>query len=254
MDRDGKLFATMIAATLISICPPALAQIPPSDLGRHVAASTPAQNVERFESAAQDLNQTISTLVSSGQLGPRSVTDAMANLENIRVQARELEVRDGGLNATDLDFLQTRLLNLRAALTPPAPVAATPAISHPVYGNLSVAEVPQSLVCNGKRVLLSIGDTEASASVQKYEDVDVSIMTQAIAISDEPTGSMSLILKAPNGQTEIQAAHTGAYLIASSEKTFALPARKTALIKALVKSQLASARSVKIWASCRERD
>jgi hypothetical protein len=173
-------------------------------------------------------------------------------LNNIRVQETELASRDGGLNATDRDFIEARLTQLEKNLIVSPVMPVTPLVFPPNAPALqNFAETPGALTCNGKRVLLSIGRDHATASVQRYGDANIALIVEAVGSPYDSGDGITLRVTGPGLSAKVDGARSGAFLTASTTTNFSLKSKHLAKIEADVRSDgRAAAAYVKIWGSC----
>jgi hypothetical protein len=203
-----------------------------------------------------DLDAKLNAALSSGALPRARFESAKLELENIRVQEGELRARDGGLNATDYDFIMARLGELDRRLFAPetlAVAAAPPAVSQPAPALASLSETPGALTCDGHRVLLSIGRDHATASVQRYGSANIALIVEAVASPYNAEDGITLHVSGPGLNAKVDGARAGQYLMASTTTNFSLKSKHSATIEASVASRgSVTPQYVKIWGSCSE--
>jgi hypothetical protein len=100
----------------------------------------------------RELEEELATDLKSGRMTRAEVDLAGAKLANIRTQQDELALRDNGLNATDAEFLEGRIRELKVGFNPHA--LGANGMTGPALGASLNDEVPGALVCDTKRVLL----------------------------------------------------------------------------------------------------
>jgi hypothetical protein len=200
----------------------------------------------------REIEEELSTDLKSGQMTRAQVELAGAELANIRTQQDELALRDNGLNATDAEFLQGRIRQLKGGFGPHA--LGETGMAGPALGGSLNDEVPGALGCDTKRALLAVGRDHAVATVQRYGSANVALIVEAVASPYQRADTMSLHVAGGGLNAKIDGARDGAYLVASTTANFSLKSKHKVTITAdVVTPNGAAPQYVKIWGSCSTR-
>jgi hypothetical protein len=257
-----KFAAVLLTFGLAAMSVPATAAMAQNDKPDGLRATTdqPAHQTRSTEISLVDreldLQGRLKRGLESGEFTRALFDSATIVLDNIRVQENELKARDRGLNNTDRDFIAARISELERSLLPSQIVAGAPlpivAQMAPALANLN--ETPGSLICDGPRVLLSIGRDHATASVQRYGSANFALIVEAVASPYDREDAITLRVTGPGLNAKVDGARAGQYLMASTTTNFSLRSKHVANIEATVISQGNSTpQYVKIWGSCSTR-
>lgn len=110
--------AAAAASFALAGAPAAGAQEPPPPASMQPGApTTDAPDAQALHAREARAEERINAGVDTGALTPGEAHRALEELANIRTQETELATRDGGLNATDRQFINDRLSQLHRGIS-----------------------------------------------------------------------------------------------------------------------------------------